>query len=326
MLSLSGTSLTRAQTLVDHLKFLLYSARTLWLFTVSDHKTFVFPQTAFGIIGALAGPPMTTTMKPEWSAIVYRIPRVILWTWLNTLVFTLANQRSPEAIQEDLRNKPWRPLAAGRINPVQTRRLLLAVVPLSLSIIYLWLGAVEETVLLFCLTWMYNDLGGADENFVVRNFIIAVAYTLYGNGALRVACGYGQSYISWGAYNWLIMIACVIFTTMHVQDLKDQEGDRARNRSTAPLVMGESVSRLSIAISVLIHSFACPAFWRLRAMHFLMPSALGFAIAARVVALRTWAADRATWKLWSYWLAYLYLLPLLGKRSGYASVVEDLGI
>ena len=316
----------RAQTLMDHLNSVHYFARTLWLFTVSDHKTFVFPQTAFGIIGALAGSPMTTTMKPEWSKIVYRIPQVILWTWLNTLVFALANQRSPEAMQEDLRNKPWRPLAAGRINSVQTRRLLLAVIPLSLSVIYLWLGAVEETVLLFCLTWMYNDLGGADENFVVRNLIIAVAYTLYGNGALRVACGYDPSFISWGAHNWLIMVASVIFTTMHVQDLKDQEGDRARNRRTAPLVMGESNSRLSIAISVLVHSFACPAFWRLRAMHFLMPSALGFTIAARVITLRTWAADRATWKLWSYWLAFLYLLPLLRKRSGSASVDEDLAM
>ena len=243
---------------MDQVHFLHYSARTLWLFTASDHKTFVFPQTTFGVLGALAGPPMTTNMKSEWSAIVYRTPQVILWTRLNTLVLTLANQRSPEAVQEDLQNKPWRPLAAGRMTPVH-RRLLLAAMPLRLLIIYLWLGAVEETVLLFGLTWMYNDLGGADEIFVVRDFIIAVAYTLYGYGALRVACGYDHSFISWGAHNWLTIIASVIFTTMHVQDLKDQEGDRARNQSTAPLVVGESSARLSIAISALIQSFPCPA-------------------------------------------------------------------
>ena len=142
----------RVQTVMEQAYFLRYSARTLWLFTVSDHKTFVFPQTAFGIFGALAGPLMTTNMEPELSAIALRIPQVLLWTLLNTLVFTLANQRSPEAVQEDLQNKPWRPLAAGRITTVQTRRLLLPAIPLSLLIIYRWLGAVEETVLLFCLT------------------------------------------------------------------------------------------------------------------------------------------------------------------------------
>ena len=162
---------------------------------------------------------------------------------------------------------------------------------------------------------MYNDLGGADDNFVVRNFIIAIAYILYGCGALKVACGYDQSIINWGAYSWLAMIGSVIFTTMHVQDLKDQKDDRARNRSTVPLAVGETVARLSIATSVLIHSIACPAFWRLRAMHFVVPLAIGSAVAARVVFLKTWSADRATWKLWSYWLVYLYLLPLLRNRS-----------
>jgi hypothetical protein len=42
----------------------------------------------------------------------------------------------------------------------------------------------------------------------------------------------------------------IILSTMHVQDLKDIEGDRARNQKTFPLV-SQKISRWSIIISVL---------------------------------------------------------------------------
>ena len=90
---------------------------------------------------------------------------------------------------------------------------------------------------------MYNDLGCAEEHFASRNLVIAAAYTLYGNGALRIACGYKGATVIWRAYAWEAIIAGVIFTTMQVQDLKDQEGDRTRDRRTAPLVLGDSWSR-----------------------------------------------------------------------------------
>ena len=128
---------------------LLYSARTIWLFTVSDRKTFVLPETAFGILGALAGPLMTTDAKPQLSAIVMRIPRVLLWTWLNTFVFTLANQRLEGAVEEDKLNKPWRPLLSNCITTLQTRRLLLCAIPSSLGLIYMGLGQWKRRCFFF---------------------------------------------------------------------------------------------------------------------------------------------------------------------------------
>lgn len=319
--------LTSKEARSEHGFCSLHFARTLWLFTVSDHKTFVFPQTAFGILGALSGHLLTTDAKPDLAAILLRTPHVLLWTWLNTLVFTIANQRLPEAVTEDIINKPWRPLASARISIMQARRLLLCAIPLSLAVIFFCLGAVEETVLLYGLTWMYNDCGGAEENFAIRNLIIAAAYALYGNGALRVACGYNASTVVGQTYAWHVLISGVIFFTMQMQDLKDQEGDRARQRRTAPLILGDAVTRWTIAIPTLVFSIACPAFWDLNLFTTagLLPAALSVVVAVRVLVLRSQSADRVTWRLWSYWLVTLYALPLVKNPRALAGFLDWIG-
>lgn len=77
-------------------------------------------------------------------------------------------------------------------------------------------------LLLIGLNWMYNDLGGADECYIIRNLIISVAYACYGSGALRITGG-GDFVWSSMTYQWIAMASAVIFTLMQVQDLKDQE-------------------------------------------------------------------------------------------------------
>jgi 4-hydroxybenzoate polyprenyltransferase len=255
---------------------------------------------------------MTLEESPTTMRIVRRVPSVLLWTWLNTFVFVLANQRHPEAIIEDCINKPWRPLAARRITQVQTTRLLLLSIPFTLALCYLFLGAVEETALLFILTWMYNDLGGSDENVISRNLIIALAYILYGSGALRIAsqCGMRPE-----AFFWQITVGSVIFTTMQVQDLKDQEGDRARKRKTAPIAIGDTITRWSIAVSVMSWSFFCPNFWDLSVLGYLMPLGVGITVSTRVLYFRDSNSDRITWKIWAFWLSTLYFLPVMKYHS-----------
>ena len=187
----------------------------------------------FGIAAALSGPRLTNNASPDFLEVLGRLPSVVLWNWLNLLIFDLANQRHPESVLEDTVNKPWRPLPSGRISIAQTRRLLLFALPVVLGIND-YLGAWEETVLLFTLTWMYNDLGGGDDGFAVRNLVIAAAFSQYNKGALRVAARMGFS-VPPTAWWWLCITSGVIGTTMQIQDLKDQDGDRARNRHTAPL-------------------------------------------------------------------------------------------
>ena len=80
---------------------------TLWLFTESGFATFVVPDTAFGIFGAIAGPLLTTNSSPDPKIILSRLPQVVLFNLANLLIFDLANQRHPTAVIEDALNKPW---------------------------------------------------------------------------------------------------------------------------------------------------------------------------------------------------------------------------
>ena len=202
----------------SQLHSILYHIHTIWLVTRNDLKSIVFPETAFGICSALAGPLLTSNHSPNAIGILKRIPLVILWTWINVLIFDLANQRLPNSIIEDSVNKAWRPIPSGRLTACQARRLLLAVLPLGILITF-YTGGMEETIVMNTLEYMYNDLGGADENFLVRNLINAAGFICYSAGATRVACGHDQYTLNEKAYQWLAIIGGIVFSTLQMQDM-----------------------------------------------------------------------------------------------------------
>ncbi|KAI9755043.1 MAG: hypothetical protein M4579_004446 [Chaenotheca gracillima] len=287
-----------------------YGLKTLWLFTYSEHKTVVYPSAAFGIFAALSGPVLTTNPSPSpWDIFGARVPRVIFYCWLNILAFTVSNQRHSNSVVEDSINKPWRPLPSGRISVAQTRRLLLAIIP-TLLIATLFLGGATPTLYALALTWMYNELGGADESFVIRNLLNACGLVSYAAGASEIASGIGNFSLNSVAYSWLAIVAAIIATTLQVQDLRDQEGDRTRDRSTCPLVFGDGCARWMCAVPIFLWSFACPAFWELGVFGYVGPVLIGTIIAARALSLRNSKADEITWKLWGLWMTSIYVLPL----------------
>ena len=197
---------------------ILYDIHTIWLVTRNDLKSIVVPETAFGICSALAGPMLTSNFSPNAISVLKQGPLVVLWVWINVLIFDLANQRLPDSIIEDSVNKAWRPIPSGRMTPFHARRLLLAVLPVSILITF-YTGGMEETILMNTLVYMYNDLGGADENFVVRNLINAAGFICYSAGATRVACGHDQYSLNEKAYQWLAIIGGIVFTTLQMQDM-----------------------------------------------------------------------------------------------------------
>ncbi|OJJ03894.1 hypothetical protein ASPVEDRAFT_135111 [Aspergillus versicolor CBS 583.65] len=280
----------------------------LWAFTESDFSTFVLPNTGFGLLAALVAPTLTDCSEAPSALglLLQASPRILLFNWGNLLVFDLANQRLPESVVEDAVNKPWRPLPRGQISPTQTRQLLLAAVAAVWTVSSL-LGVGAECALILVLTWMYNDLHGGDE--LCRDLIIALAYDLYLVSSLRIALATtgtcdNVSFAKRG-YQWRAMIVGVIATTMQIQDLRDQAGDRKRGRKTWPLVVGE-LSRQWIAGCVVCWSVVCAGFWQVPAP-----------VAAAVVALGAWIgvcvlrgrADVAAWRVWCLWQLVLYTLP-----------------
>lgn len=187
------------------------------------------------------------------------------------------------------------------------------------------LGAWEETALLFTLTWMYNDLGGGNQNWLVRNGIIAVAFSQYNKGAMRVAAEMGFD-IPARSWWWLLMTSGVIGTTMHAQDMKDQEGDRARGRNTAPLVLGDMPARWTIAIPVAVWSLVCPLFWDLGYAGFALPVAVGALICFRILTMRGFKADKRTWWIWTTWTGIIWLLPVFNDYSVFVRFGGQIGL
>ncbi|RAL17615.1 UbiA family prenyltransferase, partial [Aspergillus homomorphus CBS 101889] len=285
----------------------------IWLFTESDFPTFVLPNSAFGIFGALAGPALSdplSCLPTTAQVLLLRLPLVILFNWVAVLIFDVANQRTSDAVREDQINKPWRPLPMGRISEEQSRRLLMATIPLALAYTYtvdIW----QEMALILVLTWLYNDLRGGDE--IVRNPIIAVAYGLYNAASLRVAVGGDIVDISGRGYLWVTMISGVILTTMQIQDLKDVEGDLSRGRLTIPILIGQSPARWMLAGLILAWSPACVWFWHLPWWGYLLPTAVAIAVGLLIIQPRTFRADPVAWRLWCFWLVLLYLLPLVAS-------------
>ena len=81
---------------------LVYPLEIFWLFSQSDFFTFVLPNTAFGILGALSGSRLTTDENVSVGSVLQRIPLVILFNWSNVFIFDLANQRLPESVSNPM--------------------------------------------------------------------------------------------------------------------------------------------------------------------------------------------------------------------------------
>ncbi|KAL6717781.1 hypothetical protein ACLMJK_003866 [Lecanora helva] len=288
-----------------------YQLRTLWLFTYSDLKTILIPSLFFASITTLSGPGLTTTpYRPALCSLLIRVPHMVVWLWLTLLLVDISNQRHTKSILEDRINKPWRPLPAGRLSASDARRLLFAGIPFVLitTMVFLPQG-FPITVIAIIGSHFYNDLGGADENILVRNLMNAAAITCFGAGAARVALG-KEIGLNNDAYKWLGIIAAIVTTTMQVQDMEDQEGDLARGRVTIPLLIGDVLARYTIAISISIWSVLCPFYWDVITSGYILPGFVGFTIAMRTLKIRTLQADKLNWKAWNVWIMILYLLPI----------------
>lgn len=113
-------------------------------------------------------------------------------------------------------------------------------------------------------TWVYNHLKASYNGWIQRNFITALASWVYNRNSLKAAIGGGGSsdaVITHIGQLWVLLISGIIMTTMHVQDLKDILGDKSRGRETSPILLGEQVTRWTLAIPIFLWSPICALFW-----------------------------------------------------------------
>ncbi|KAK4200391.1 UbiA prenyltransferase family-domain-containing protein [Triangularia verruculosa] len=286
----------------------VFHAHSVWLFTRSDLKTIVVPQSTFGILNAIAN-------SEDWPKVSPRVPLVFFWVWLNLLPFAIDNQRQPAAILEDRYNKPWRTMPSERMTQRQAKSLMLFLYPVAL-VMSLWLGGTRQCLALMVLGYGYNGLNLADWSWVSRNAINACGFCCFASGALEVAIGSplsfsgGQSIVQ-----WLAMIGGIVFSTVQTQDMADQVGDSMRGRKSMPLALGDGLARWAIAIPMVGWSTICSWFWGVTAVVHVAIVCLGLSIACRTLAWRNVEADKRTFQLWNLWMACLYALPFLSASE-----------
>lgn len=278
---------------------------TLFLFTKSDLKTVIAPQSVFAISIVLC----TTAQQYDVKLLMERIPLMIGWIWFHLLIENISNQRMPQSILEDKGNKPWRPVASGRITPESAATLLRILIPSAL-LLSTSLGSITPSATLLVMIWLYNDLQCDSVGIVHRNILNAAGLACFGWGALSVLVG-GVFERADLLLQWTLMTAAAVATTVHVQDLPDVVGDRTRGRQTMPLVYGENLARWSAAVLIPAWSYACLLFWQPSMTISAGLLAFSGMISLLTVVRRDQYASALAWKLWCVWVSCLYLLPMV---------------
>ena len=103
----------------------------------------------------------------------------------------------------------------------------------------------------------------------------------------------------------------IIFSTVQVQDISDQEGDYARGRRTLPLVIGGMPTRWSIVFPLPIWSLLASAFWQLDLVIYVLPLTLSALVSMRILRQRAVADDKITFRMWNAWILTVYVLPII---------------
>ena len=170
-------------------------------------------------------------------------------------------------------------------------------------------GGFKQSITLLFLGFWYNDCGGADRNCVLRNLINGAGFICYTSGAMEVA--YGSTVpLNGPLLRWFAIIGTTVASTVQTQDMYDQAGDSVRHRQTVPLVLGDAMSRWTIAVPVVIWSCVCPWLWGC-GYGYIAPISLGSMITYRVLAKRSVVEDKMTFRVWNAWMIAVYLLPLI---------------
>ncbi|KAH9920286.1 UbiA prenyltransferase family [Fomitopsis serialis] len=267
----------------------------LFLFTKSDIKTILIPITVFGCLSA----PSTGFA---------RLLHTIAWVWLNLLQFCVSNQSLPDSVEEDVRNKPWRPIPAHRVSLLAARKLRWALLPLCLAISLGYHVGYPGLALALGI-WVNNELA-LDSHWITRNLCCALGYAAFNAGATYVACGPRTCHLGSTTVATHVNAALIVLTTIHAQDFEDIAGDRLSKRKTLPIVYPYA-SRVSMAVALPAWSIAICVIWGATALQAIVLTGLASYLGWRFHFLRSPTADRRSYIIYNLWLCFAQGFPFL---------------
>lgn len=216
--------------------------------------------------------------------------------------FCLSNQLVGR--EEDRINKPDRVIASGQLSESGAKlRLGIALVLFPLTGVIIG----GTTLLGFALAWQliflaYNGLG-LHRHWATKNLVFISLGTIV---LLAPAWHLGAS-LNAEAWRWIVVVSVTFGATLHLQDLRDIEGDRATGRRTLPIAFDEQTARRLIALSIaslplIIHFTLFQQAATILAITIeLVLAVLNVWTALRVISQRDAGFDHKTYMLHTYW-------------------------
>ena len=292
---------------------LAYHLHTLLLFTYRDIFTILLPQTCIGLVLAVASSQAKSPLSASNGSILLQLPQTLFWIWVHLLFWAISNQSQPGSVIEDGTHKPWRPLPAGRITYRQARCIFWATSAFAIPLSH-QMGVLKESLQLMVLFALHNDLGLGDHA-VTKNLLNGLGYYVFGLASAKICVqGLTTPQLSSQSLSWLAILSVIVFVTVQVQDLEDQEGDRASGRRTVPIIIGDGWTRLTVLIPVLATTILAPQYWNTSFRSTAAMFAIGAMVVKRLAEGGDEAAHKKTYRLYLNWLMVLYVLPLFAIR------------
>ena len=177
------------------------------------------------------------------------------------------------------------------------------------------LGELNSCIALIAVGFFYNELDGAENNFIIRNLVNAAGFLSFASGAVDVVSRKLDISLNSVAYTWFLVVGAILFSTVHSQEMTDQEGDSARGRRTVLLVLGDMRAMWKIAVPVFFWSYFCPHFLGLPAEGYLPCLLVGSTVAYSTVRQTVVSVQKTTFRIWNLWMVMIYLLPLMKRVS-----------
>jgi 4-hydroxybenzoate polyprenyltransferase len=217
-------------------------------------------------------------------------------------VYTFAVSNQIIGIEEDRRNKPDRPLPAGRValRGAWGRWLLaMGLFPMLGAA----LGVGWWAVLWQVCFGLYN-FGGFARHWATKSLIMGVGLVAQLAAAWTIVGPLSE--IAW---QWITGLAVVASVFCNIQDLRDVAGDRVLRRRTLPIVYGMGRTCLALAVlfavglPLLTHAWlfaSIPLGWATAACLAVLDG-LSVLIAVRLLLDRRPAALHRSYMLFTYW-------------------------
>lgn len=267
-----------------------------WRFISNDLWSTVVPASCF-VVAAVrhAG------LGPAEAAVT--VAGGLLYFWLFIYGSSLINQIT--GVEEDRLNKPFRPLVTGD-SSYRGAKLRLAAVSVLFPVLG-WALGVLVWALLWQLLYMLHYAWGGHRHWIAKNLLIALGVISQLAAAWQMVTP-----VTTPVWHWILTMAAMTFLVIGVQDLRDVEGDRALDRRTMPIVLGDVRCRVLLSVS-------CVAL--LPVTHFVMVAPAGLhwwtlaidaalagmslLLAARVLLLRTPGQDHRTQRFVEWWYTFV---------------------